>query len=231
MNVTDTANILNICYYAPSIHPTLISLIQWSYYYIIGYGLVATGVSFGLQTPLMTIMGLFIQTGISFFLWFIMQLAKWKRPPEILTSPHCVPAVVFHDTFNVYGAPNPVMSAVFIYMTFLIYSYHQSVRRSLNWILIPLHVIVYLAYTVFEFVLGRIYGGQFAVNLAIEATLSATICLLIHFLYKHDYAGQLKTLRKQMNTIKDRQLEESLKLQKRVAGIERRAAKYLYSKP
>jgi hypothetical protein len=186
---------------------------------MIGYGLVATGVSFGLQTPLMTIMGLLIQTGIGFFLWFIMQLAKWKRPPEILTSPHCAPAIVFHDTFNVYGAPNPVMSAVFIYMVYLIYSYHHSIRRSLNWILIPLLVVVYLAYMVFEFVLGRIYGGQFAVNFAIEVTMSTIICLLIHFLYKHDYTQQLRIMRQQMAAIKAKVVEENLKLRKRVEVI------------
>lgn len=174
----------SVCFSNPaSIGSTWISLTEWPYIYLITLGIVALGATIGLNSWAISIISLLVTIFLYWLLWLIMETAQWRRPPGILTDSPCVTAVTNYDAMNLYGAPDPVMTPVYIYLIFIIYMFWRLRKTSATWMLSLLVAGAFLCNTVTEFLLGRILVSQYFVNLSITIVAALLVILPIHYFY------------------------------------------------
>jgi hypothetical protein len=150
---------------------------------LITLGIVALGATIGLNSWAVTIISLIVTTFLAYLLWLIMETAQWKRPPDILTNSPCVVAITNYDAMNLYGAPDPIMTPIYVYLVFLTYMFWRLKKTASTWMLSIIVAGAFVYLTVTEFLLGRIFVSQYFVNLAITIVAIILVILPIHFFY------------------------------------------------
>lgn len=186
MDNIDTSITLSICDAAsPDVSRSVVPLFKFAYWYLLGMAFYSGGTGFGLNTPLGTVVSVVLQMIIGIILWFILRIAQWVRP-DMISGGNCPQALVFYDTLNRWGAPDPIFIPIFTYTVFIIYMNHRNYRRSFNWILIPVLVAGFVYHLIAEFVLGRVFWYQYLTNLAITILLSGAIIYLVDAFYQSD---------------------------------------------
>jgi hypothetical protein len=170
---------------------------QWIYYYLLIPGFICIGAAFAL-VPVMTFVSIIVQTFLVYTLWAIMEIIKDPRPPEILINSACYRAILYFDALNLYGIPDSIMVPIFTYLPVFVYMFVRLERPGAAWFFGIVLGAAFIAYTVIEFVLGRIYIYQYFVNIAITVVFAVAICSLLHVFYDLDTEEQMRLLLKSM---------------------------------
>ncbi len=175
-NVTNTDSLIQVCAYAPTISPTVLSYLKSIYFYYVIYPWFCVGLTFAFNSKVLRIVGVLIQVFLSQFLWYLQTLIKWSRPETLIAN--CPGVALLQDSsLNKYGAPNTLLTSAFVYAIVFVFIRRRILSKGYDWMVIFISGAAFLSEFVTEMLLlGRLLWSQFFVNLAILVTLAALFC-------------------------------------------------------